>query len=259
MKKSLSVCEDKEFFTFPSYFTLLTNKRKDENGNYVKIVADDSFYTEKNREYWRNVFYVNVDKFEESLSTYRLVVKRFIDFLNIYREKRLDAKVHCLGASASLAMHLLNYTGVFKQFDSANWRVKAKYAKLQFGYRDYSVSEAYIGQKDINYGNTEWKDEWDTLLLRCDCPVCKGLSLKQRINTMRIKGTEGFRNRAIHNAYHYYLELQTGRELMGTDKYEKLINKRVKGSSGFYKMFWKAIKHHIKPYQNVKLDSFIKK
>ena len=193
--------------------------------------------------------------FDKYLTLRRLVVKRFLDFLHIYHKNNLDARVHVLGASAGTAMHILSYTGVFQQFDSANWRVKANHYKIMFAYEDNAVAEAYIGNKKISYGSTYWKDEWDELLMRCECPICQGLSLAERKEALSMGKSEGFNNRAMHNAFHYFLELQMAKELAGTDRYERFIDNRVKG--GFYGMFWKAIKKN-RPTQQPTLDAFIK-
>ncbi|MHA1519978.1 MAG: hypothetical protein ACTSRK_07315, partial [Promethearchaeota archaeon] len=89
-----------------------------------------------------------------SLTLQKLIGKRFLDFLDIFHRRHSDVRVHALGCSASLGMHLLSYTGVFHQFDSANWRVKANYYKIMFAYPDISVAEAYIGKQKIQFGST---------------------------------------------------------------------------------------------------------
>jgi hypothetical protein len=103
--------------------------------------------------------------------------------------------------SAGLAMQIMVFTGVFEQWDSANWRVKANHYKIMFAYPDISVAEAYMGKKTISYGSTKFKDDYSRLLLRCDSPICLGLSLKERKKELSQGKSAGFNARAIHNAY----------------------------------------------------------
>lgn len=240
---SLQVCEDESFISIPSYFTLLTNHRK--------VPIDSSLQSHSSAKIFMHKYFNSYSK----ITVQKLIAKRFLDFLSIYT--RQDQRVHCLGCSASLAMHILSYTGKIHQFDSANWRVKANYYKIMLSYPDCSIAEAYIGKKKINYGSTSWNSEWDPLLLRCECPICEGLTLTERKSILSQPKSEGFNARAIHNAYHYYNELQIAKDFQGTDKYFSYIENRVKSSSGFYKMLWKVIKKYYSPSQSLRLDSFL--
>ena len=47
------------------------------------------------------------------------------DFINLYKKRKLTGRIHILGMSAGLAMQIMAYTGIFEQWDSANWRVKS--------------------------------------------------------------------------------------------------------------------------------------
>ncbi|MHA1522694.1 MAG: hypothetical protein ACTSRK_21215, partial [Promethearchaeota archaeon] len=90
-----------------------------------------------------------------------------------------------------------------------------------------------------------------------ECPICDGLSLGERKKNLSQGKSAGFRARAVHNAFHYNLELQTARSLQGTDSYKPYIEKRVKKSSGFYKMLWKLIKKYYNPLQSLTLDAYL--
>jgi hypothetical protein len=254
LKKSLSCCDTESFVSFPSYFTLLTNKAKDKEGNRIKIMPAKDLENHPECCDFMTHYY----KTKSPITLQRLIAKRFLDFMTLYRTNRYDFRVHALGCSASLAMHIFSYTGMIHQFDSANWRVKANYNKIMLSYYDKSVSEAYLGNKKINYGSCLWKSEFDALLLRCACPICEGLSLGQRKEVLSNSTTAGFRARAIHNAYHYRTELEIAQELQGTDNYFPYIDQRVKGSSGFYKMLWKVVKKYFDPLQTLTLDAFLK-
>jgi hypothetical protein len=255
MDLSLSSCEDAEFITFPSYFTLLTNIKKDEEGNTKKIIPDISIRRSQNVQN-----FINTNGFKKkNITVQKLIAKRFVDFLKLYREKKLKCTVHGLGVSAGLAMHILFWTGVFTSCDSANWRVKAENFKIMFCYEDISIAECYCGKsKSISYGSSKWKPEWNTLLKRCTCPICKSLSLREKKDAMGKAKAKGFYNRAIHNAYHYWQEFQRAKELSGTKKHETYIDNRVKKSSGFYQMFWRVIKKVFEPSSQLTLDTFLK-
>lgn len=127
-----------------------------------------------------------------------------------------------------------------------------------FAYPEISVAEAYVGKKIINYGSTKWKDEYNRLLRRCDCPICVGLSLKERKRELSQGKSAGFNARAIHNAYHYHNELTIAKERVGTDGYIHYIDKRVKKSSPFYKMLWRCIRKNSLRNQPT-LDAFLRK
>lgn len=255
---SLEPCETDSIIAFPSYFTLLTNNKKDSEGNTIKIIPHSSFEGMKSLKSYFYQYWKIHNPVISQISVQKLIVKRFLDFIDLYQERKLKSRVHVLGASAGLAMHILNWTTIFNQMDSANWRVKANHYKIMLSYEDISVAEAYMGKKKIKYGNTKWRELWDEPLLRCECPTCLGLSLTERKLKLGMKKTEGFDNRAVHNAYHYNSELTIAREKAGTKGYTNYINKRVNKSSGFYKMLWRVVKNHIKSKKYTTLDAFMK-
>jgi hypothetical protein len=258
LKMSLDSCDQDPAFTLPSYNTLRTNRQKDKITKETITHPPNPAFKDlpEIKTYMRN----NFPGPKEELTLQRLMIKRMLDFLTLYKERKLESRVHVLGMSASMEMHIQAFTGVFVQWDSANWRVKADNYKIMLAYPDFSCAEAYIGNRtDVNYGSNYWKESLNPYLMRCDCPICRGLSLAERKEALGLEKSAGFYNRAVHNAYHYYNEIEIARELVERpDLYEKYLDERVATSGSFAKGFWKAIKKYFKPKgsQN-NLDAFL--
>lgn len=123
MEISLNEFQDEPMLSFPSYFTLLTNNKKDSKNRVIRHKPHRSFQNPDVKNYLNGYF----PRQNQNITTQKLIVKRFIDFINYYKKRKLTGRVHILGMSAGLAMQIMAYTGVFKQWDSANWRVKANH------------------------------------------------------------------------------------------------------------------------------------
>jgi len=181
-----------QFISFPSNFPMITMKQKGVN--------------------------------DESLKD--MIMARFITFLKLLKEKRLDeARIHILGATGQNSSHLCWFAGM-DQTDSSSWRLKAAYGKIALP----EVAEAKISAVKSTFGVREWKPEWDAVLKECGCPICKHLDVKQRKVELAKGKTEGFNNRCIHNAFVYLQERNLAREMIGHTQYQYYLEKRFKGT-----------------------------
>jgi len=153
------------------------------------------------------------------------IMDRFIMFTRLIKNKHLDGlKIHVLGASSSNSAHLMWYAGM-DQTDSAAWRIKAAFGKI-----------ALPGISEIPISRGKWNNKHDKELRSCECPVCNGLSLNERIEVL----SSDFKNRALHNAHVYLEEREIAREIIGSKKHLPYLKNRFK-KSHFWKKFlnWK--------------------
>ncbi len=189
---------------------------------------------------------IGLDELLKDASLKQLIIRRFLVFLDLLREKKLDEyKIHVLGASSGNSSHCLWYAGM-DQMDSANWRVKAAYGKIAFPGK----TEVKVSKNKSTFGATVWRDGYDALLKACECPACRGLSLSER---RELLGTS-FKARAVHNVHVYLEERQIARDLTGTLAYRRYLEKRFVRST-----FWKLFFNKINESRHQKtLDAFVK-
>jgi queuine/archaeosine tRNA-ribosyltransferase len=176
------------------------------------------------------------------------IITRFITFLKLLREHRLECRIHILGATGQNSSHLMWYAGM-DQTDSSAWRLKASFGKIAL----IGVSEAKISSVPSTFGVHEWKPEHDILLKECECPICKHLDLKQRKLVLGTDKTLGFNNRCVHNAFVYLQERDLAREMIGRTIYRLYLEKRFKGT------WWMKFLHKVDETRTQKeLDFYIK-
>ena len=171
-------------------------------------------------------------------------------FVNLYRltEEYPDLRgirLHILGASGANSSHVCWYSG-FEQTDSASWRRIASFGKIVF----VGVSEAYISNRNAKFGRTKWNDKFDILLKECECPICKGENLTVKKGIL----AEKFQARATHNAYIYLQERQLAKDLIGTPKYYRYLQKRFKRSYFMKKFLNKMREAKFQPH----IDTFFR-
>ena len=149
------------------------------------------------------------------------IITKFVNLLRLIKEypDLQDTRFHILGASGSNTSHLCWYAGL-EQTDSASWRRIAAFGKVAF----VGVSEVSISNRTANFGNTKWKDRYDTLLRECECHVCKKSSLTERKKRL----STSFQDRATHNAYIFLQERELAKELIGTNKHLPYLQNRFK-------------------------------
>jgi queuine/archaeosine tRNA-ribosyltransferase len=161
-----------------------------------------------------------------------LLIKRFLIFLDLIKEKNLDEnRIHILGASSGNSSHVMWFAGM-DQMDSSNWRIKAAYGKISFP----GITEVKISKRKSNFGANKWKPNYDKKLKECNCPICKQLSLNQSKEIL----AESFKARGVHNAWVYLQEKQLAKDMIGTPRYKRYLDKRFERSY-FWKKFLKKI------------------
>jgi tRNA-guanine family transglycosylase len=162
------------------------------------------------------------------------IIRKFVNLLRIIDDhpELKQKRFHVLGASGASSSHICWYAGL-EQTDSSSWRRIAAYGKVVF----VGMSEVSLTDREVSFGNTNWTEKHDRLLKACECPVCAGLSLVEKKEVL--KGS--FKSRSIHNAYHYLEERNIARELVGTTKYYKYLEKRFK-KNWLMKKFLKKIR-----------------
>lgn len=172
------------------------------------------------------------DELLDGNSVKDLLIKRFIVFKDILKQKKFDElRIHILGASSGNSSHLMWYAGM-DQCDSSNWRIKAAYGKISF----LGITEVKISKRESLFGAKGWKSDYDKLLKECECPICKGLSLIQKKDIL----SESFKARCVHNAFIYLQERDLAREMIGTSKYKIYLENRFK-KSYFWRKFLKVV------------------
>ena len=165
-------------------------------------------------------------------SMWDAIIQRFLTFDDLFRRDPdfEGTRVHVLGASSAHSSHLMWYMG-FEQTDSAAWRKKAAFGKIAFE----GLSEISVSKRKSTYGAMAWRDKHDELLKACECPICGGLSLAERKEIL-----QKWRARAVHNAFIYLQERDRARELVGTPRYFRYLEKRYKRAGRWKKLLRKV-------------------
>lgn len=101
--------------------------------------------------------------------------------------------LHIFGVGSPLAGLLFLLAGA-DSIESISWIMNAKY---------FLVYQDKIGARKVSKQTTMCTTsvQWDSY--SCSCPVCKGLPIDQVEEKMKLRGNEGFKNRALHNAFIY--------------------------------------------------------
>jgi tRNA-guanine family transglycosylase len=151
-----------------------------------------------------------------------------IEVVNLVRNFLPDKKIHVFGIGSSLTMHLMFYIGA-DSVDSSAWRIKAAYGAIQLP----GTGDRYITPKKKNRNYKNLTKEEMKKLEKCSCPVCKKFSIDAL--------AKSFELRALHNAWILQEEVKLARELIRDRKYERYVEKILKGSK-FYNAFLYAKK-----------------
>ncbi len=115
-----------------------------------------------------------------------------------------DGVLHVFGAGSISTIFLLFLAGA-DSVDSAAWRIKASYGAIQLPGLADRFLETRPGRSRPRKVLT---DKCQEILSQCSCPVCAGLTIKQRIHRLRMK----FEARATHNAHVLVSEVNALRE-----------------------------------------------
>ncbi|NHJ84284.1 MAG: tRNA-guanine transglycosylase [Asgard group archaeon] len=141
--------------------------------------------------------------------------------LNTLDENRL---LHVFGVGSPLAGLIFLLSGA-DSIESISWIMNAKY---------FLVYQDKIGARKVSKKTTMCTTsvKWDEYC--CTCPICSGKDLEVIEALMKIGGNEGFKNRAMHNAFVYQRILGEAKEAL---KENRLIDfcKEKLGKHRFFK------------------------
>jgi len=151
--------------------------------------------------------------FSNSKNRYNNSLQFVAEAVRIVREEFPDSFLHVFGIGSVSTMHFLFSLGV-DSVDTVGWRLKAAYGAIQLpGVGDRFVTAK--GKRRVNLSNHDKE-----LLEKCKCPVCKGLSLEERLHNLDNAIKNGtFKKRAIHNAWVFNWELTMARRMIGKGRY----------------------------------------
>ena len=119
-------------------------------------------------------------------------------------------------------MYLLFLMGV-DSVDSVAWRLKAGYGAIQLpGITDRRVETMPSANRARRMLD---KEEYD-LLEQCQCQVCDGRSMNDRLSLL-----SSFTPRAIHNAHVFISEVNQMREAKDRGRLPKFVTDRLRRST----------------------------
>jgi tRNA-guanine family transglycosylase len=101
--------------------------------------------------------------------------------------------LHLFGVGSPLAGLLFLLAGA-DNMESISWIMNAKYFLV---YQDKYGARKVSSQTTLCTTPVKW-EEYD-----CRCPICKNKDLEEIESLMKLGGNEGFKNRAMHNAFVY--------------------------------------------------------
>jgi queuine/archaeosine tRNA-ribosyltransferase len=174
-----------------------------------------------------------------SLTVKQQIVERFLVFMKLVKEKHIESRIHVLGATGQNSSHLCWFAGM-DQTDSSSWRIKAAYGKISL----LGVSEAKVSKTPSSFGVQKWKESHNRLLKECECPICKGLNVEERLSVLGADKSAGFKARCVHNAWTYLIERDLARDMVGTLRYRHYLEDRFKG------LWWAKFLDKVKECQN---------
>jgi queuine/archaeosine tRNA-ribosyltransferase len=170
--------------------------------------------------------------FSNSKNGYSSSLYFVAEAVRIVRVEFPDSFLHVFGIGSVSTMHFLFSLGV-DSVDTMGWRLKAAHGAIQLP----GVGDRFVTAKSKKRVNLSDHDK--EILEKCKCPVCKGLSLEERLRNLDNAIKNGtFKKRAIHNAWVFNWELTMARRMIGRGRYLDYILTNI--SNRAYK---KVIEH----------------
>ncbi|MHA1212524.1 MAG: hypothetical protein ACTSSH_08690, partial [Candidatus Heimdallarchaeota archaeon] len=132
--------------------------------------------------------------------------------------------LHVFGVGSPLAGLLFLLAGA-DSIESISWIMNAKY---------FLVYQDKIGARKVSEKTTMCTTsvKWDEYC--CNCPICIGKSLADIEAKMKMGGNEGFKNRAMHNAYVYQDILIEAKDALKENRLIDLCKEKL-GTHRFFK------------------------
>ena len=159
---------------------------------------------------------------------FKLRLVRALQLVSFLRREYPDKLLHVFGAGSVSTMLILTQMGV-DSMDTIGWRIKAAYGAIQLpGQSDRFVSPKLDSPKC----RRGLSPQETALLGKCECPVCRGQSLKERLKRMDNSVSFTFNNRAIHNCWVFTQELMTAQRAKAKGTLQELLEERM--SRGYW-------------------------
>jgi queuine/archaeosine tRNA-ribosyltransferase len=143
-----------------------------------------------------------------------------VDAVKFVRKRFPDAMLHVFGVGGTTTMHLMLALGV-DSLDSIGWRIKAGHGAIQLP----GTGDRFLSPRDHRRVQRRLLDDGEkTILSQCECPICIGRELPDRIRTL----DRSFENRALHNAWTYLEELRQFKQCLQHKSLYQFLDSRMR-------------------------------
>jgi tRNA-guanine family transglycosylase len=132
--------------------------------------------------------------------------------------------LHIFGVGSPLAGLIFLLAGA-DSIESISWIMNAKYFLV---YQDKYGARKVSDKKTLCTTSVKW-EEYD-----CSCPICKKRELTEIEELMKKRGNEGFKNRAMHNAFVYQRILYHAKDAIRKNRLIEFCEERL-GQHRFFK------------------------
>lgn len=156
-------------------------------------------------------------------------LKFIVDAVKLIRNEFPDSLLHTFGVGSSQSMHFMFSIGV-DSIDSMAWRRKAAYGVIQLP----GVGDRHLIPRNKKRPFIKGREK--ELLASCECPVCKGKSLKKKIQDLN----GSFYFRSVHNAWVFLDEQKKFHQALKEEYIKSFIESRLKRG-----VFSKAVEYVI--------------
>lgn len=148
-----------------------------------------------------------------------------------------DLLLHVFGVGSPLAGLLFLLAGA-DSIESISWIMNAKY---------FLVYQDKIGARKVSEKTTMCTTSVKWNEYNCSCPICSKQDLEEIERKMKLGGNEGFKNRAMHNAYVYQQILVEAKEAIGENRLTDFCKEKL-GNHRFFKGILKYALEKVEKY-----------
>ncbi|MBK5113629.1 MAG: tRNA-guanine transglycosylase [Candidatus Heimdallarchaeota archaeon] len=156
--------------------------------------------------------------------------------LNTINEELL---LHVFGVGSPLAGLLFLLAGA-DSIESISWIMNAKYFLV---YQDKIGARKVSKQTTMCTTSVKWNE------YNCTCPICRNKDLEEIEQKMKMGGNEGFKNRAMHNAYVYQQILVEAKEAISEHRLTDFCIEKL-GKHRFFKGILKYALEKVEKYHS---------
>ncbi len=159
-----------------------------------------------------------------SHTRYFNIIDRVIEGRKQLNSNSEDLILHLFGVGSPLAGLLFLLSGA-DSIESISWIINAKY---------FLVYQDKIGARKVSNKTTMCTTsvKWDQYC--CSCPICNNANFEEIEQKMKLGGNEGFRNRAMHNAYIYQQILVEAQDALKENRLIEFCKEKL-GEHRFFK------------------------